>query len=68
VYGLTLAEALAQPRPMKKPAQPSRRKPAAETEHGRARRRAIEELKSLAGKIDVNVDLHRSRRRPGARP
>ena len=29
------------------------------------RRRNIEELKSLAGKIDVEVDLDKSRRRPG---
>ena len=29
------------------------------------RRRNIEELKSLAGKVDVEVDLARSRRRPG---
>lgn len=28
------------------------------------RRRNIEELKSMAGKIDVEVDLDRSRRRP----
>jgi Arc/MetJ family transcription regulator len=29
------------------------------------RRRNIEELKSLAGKVEVEVDLDKSRRRPG---
>jgi Arc/MetJ family transcription regulator len=29
------------------------------------RRRNIEELKALAGRIDVEVDLDKSRRRPG---
>ena len=31
------------------------------------RRRALEHLKSLAGKIDVSVDTARSRRRPARR-
>jgi Arc/MetJ family transcription regulator len=31
------------------------------------RRRRIEELKSLAGKIDLDIDLPRSRRRPRRR-
>ena len=32
------------------------------------RRRALQELKSLAGKVDVTVDTARSRRRPSRRP
>lgn len=32
------------------------------------RRRRIDELKSLAGRIDLDLDLDRSRRRPGSPP
>jgi Arc/MetJ family transcription regulator len=31
------------------------------------RRHRIDELKSLAGRVDLGIDLARSRRRPGAR-
>ena len=32
------------------------------------RRHRIDELKSLAGRVDLGIDLARSRRRPSARP
>jgi Arc/MetJ family transcription regulator len=32
------------------------------------RRHRIDELKSLAGRVDLGIDLARSRRRPGVRP